>query len=106
MKIALLLVSILLIGFASYAQDATPKVDGRNREQRARIRQGRAKGELTNKESARLNAQQRHIHRTELRAKADGRVTRGERKKIHHEQNRASRNIRRQKHDGQTRNFQ
>lgn len=106
MKNLFLLIPILFIGFASYGQDPTPKVDGRNREQRARIRQGRANGELTNKESARLNAQERHIHRTERRAKADGRITRGERKKIHHEQNRASRNIRRQKHDGQTRNFQ
>jgi len=100
------LIPFLFLGFASYAQDATPRVDGRNREQRVRIRQGRADGELTHKESARLNAQERHIHRTEQRAKADGRVTRGERKKIRHEQNRASRNIRRQKHDGQTRNFQ
>jgi len=99
----LLLISILFVGFASYGQDATPKVDGREREQRARIHQGRASGELTNKEAAGLNKQQRHIHRTERRAKADGTVTGRERKKLKHEQNRASRNIRRQKHDAQTR---
>lgn len=106
MKNLLLLIPVLFLGIAGYAQEATPKVDSRNQEQRARIHQGRAHGELTNRESARLNAQQRHIHRTERRARADGHVTRAERKKIYHEQNRASRNIRRQKHDGQTRNLQ
>jgi len=102
----LLLISILFVGFASYAQDATPKVDGREMEQRARIHEGRTSGDLTHHEAARLNKQQRHIHRTERKAKADGTVTRGERKRLNREQNRASRNIRRQKHDGQTKNFQ
>jgi len=102
----ILLISILFVGFASYAQEATPKVDGREREQRARIHEGRASGDLTHQEAARLNKQQRHIHRTERRAKADGTVTRGERKKLHREQNRASRNIRRQKHNTQTKNVQ
>ena len=102
----ILLISILFVGFASYAQEATPKVDGREREQRSRIHEGRASGDLTHQEAARLNKQQRHIHRTERRAKADGTVTRGERKKLHREQNRASRNIRRQKHNTQTKNVQ
>jgi len=106
MKNLFLLVAILFVGFASYAQDATPKIDGRKQEQRARIHEGRASGDLTHREAARLNKQQRHIHRTERRAKADGTVMRGERKKLNHEQNRASRNIRRQKHDGQTKDFQ
>jgi len=106
MKNLFLLISILFIGFASHAQNATPKVDGREKEQRARLHQGRASGEVTRKEAARLNTQQRHIHRTERRVKADGRVTSGERRKLNHEQNRASRNIRRQKHDAQTRNVQ
>lgn len=98
----LVLIAMLLISAAAYAQDATPKVDARKKEQRARIRQGRASGELTNKEAAGLNAQQRHIRRSERRAKADGTVTPAERKKLKREQNRASRNIRRQKHDAQT----
>jgi len=98
----LLLISILFLGYAGYAQEATPKVDAREKEQRARIQKGKADGELTKKEASRLNKQQRHIHRTEGRAKADGKVTRRERKKLNREQNRASRNIRRQKHDAQT----
>lgn len=106
MKNLFLLVSILFIGFATYAQDATPKVNAREKEQRARIHEGRADGELTKNEASKLNAQQRHIHKTERRAKADGIVTRRERKKLNREQNRASRNIRRQKHDAQTKNVQ
>jgi len=101
----LLLISILFVGSASYAQEATPKVDAREKEQRARIKQGRADGELTKNESSKLNAQQRHIHRTERRAKADGTVTRRERKKLNREQNRASRNIRRQKLDRKTKSI-
>jgi hypothetical protein len=106
MKNVFLLISFLFLGFASYAQDATPKVDGREREQRARIHEGRVNGDLTHHEAARLNKQQRHIHRTERRAKADGNVTRREQKKLNHEQNRASRSIHRQKHDPQTKNLQ
>jgi len=101
----LLIVSILFVGYACYAQDATTKVDAREKGQRARIHEGRADGELTKNESARLNAQQRHIHKTERRAKADGTVTRREKKKLNREQNRASRNIRRQKHDRQTKSI-
>ena len=106
MKNVFLLIPILFLEFASYGQEATPNIDSRNREQRARIHQGRANGELTNKKATGLNRRQRHIHRAERRAKADGRVTRGERKRLHREQNRASRNIRTQKHDAQTKKFQ
>jgi hypothetical protein len=106
MKNTFLLISFLFLGLASYAQDVTPKVDGREKEQRARIHNGRTSGDLTNHEAAKLNKQQRHIHRTERRAKADGTVTKSERKKLNREQNRASRNIRRQKHDAQTKNVQ
>src|SRR5882762_1356017 len=102
MKKSVFLFSLLCLAFATYSQDPTPKVDVRKKEQRARIRQGRATGELTNKEAAGLNAQQRHIRRTERRAKADGTVTPSERKKLSREQNRVNRNIRRQKHDAQT----
>ncbi|CAN5466757.1 hypothetical protein BH10BAC4_BH10BAC4_20700 [soil metagenome] len=91
----------ILVGIAVFAQDATPKADARQVSERARIHQGRKSGELTSKEAAGLNAQQRHIRRTERRAKADGTVTAQERQKINRKQNRASRNIRRQKNDAQ-----
>ncbi len=99
-KIAL--VSILVLaGLGVYAQNSTPRVDAREKAERARIHEGRKSGDLTKKEAAGLNAQQRRIHRTERRAKADGTVTPREKSKLTREQNRASRSIRRQKHDGQ-----
>jgi E3 ubiquitin-protein ligase DOA10 len=98
----MLTVMILLAG-AAYSQNTnTPTTDVREGTQRARIAEGRASGELTRKEARRLNMQQRHIRRTERRAKADGNVTPQEQKKLRREQNRASRAIRRQKHDAQT----
>ncbi len=102
MKKEIVFISLFILGGLSvFAQDATPKADVRESAERARIREGRASGELTNKEAAGLNAQQRHIRRAERRAKADGTVTPAEKSKLNREQNRASRNIRRQKHDSQ-----
>jgi hypothetical protein len=91
----------LLVGIGAIAQDATPLANARQGTERARIHQGRKSGELTNKEAAGLNSQQRHIRRTERRVKADGTVTAKEKQKVNRKQNRASRNIRRQKHDAQ-----
>lgn len=95
----------LMSGVVALAQNAnttTPTTDARELSQRARIHEGRKSGELTNKEARRLSAQQRHIRRTERKAKADGNVSPQEKRKLRREQNRASRNIRRQKHDTQT----
>ena len=76
MKRTVLFLSILtVLGIGAYAQENTPKADVRQKSQRARIHEGRRDGDLTHKESARLNKQQRHIRRTERRAKADGDVT-------------------------------
>jgi hypothetical protein len=103
MKLPILIPALLLMSSAVFSQNAnTTTTDIREGTQRSRIAEGRASGELTRKEARRLNVQQRHIRRTERRAKADGNVTPQENKKLRREQNRASRNIRRQKHDGQT----
>lgn len=83
------------------AQVATPKVRERQVKQQARIQQGRQSGELTNKETVRLEAQQAKIQHDKKVAKSDGAVTPAERQKLQREQNRASRNIYRQKHDVQ-----
>lgn len=100
-KVILLATFLIALISASYAQN-TPVADQRQASQRARIREGNRSGDLTRKETARLRAEQRHIRRTERRAKSDGTVTRQERAKIQRKQNRASRDIRRQKHDAQT----
>lgn len=88
---------LLMIGIASYAQSSTPRADVRQKTERARIREGRKSGEVSNGEAAALNKQQRHIRRTERRAKADGEVTPAEKRKLERKQDRASRNIRRAK---------
>ncbi|MDZ4714233.1 MAG: hypothetical protein SH819_02085 [Cytophagales bacterium] len=92
-------VACIMIATLSFAQRVTPGVDARQHVQRARIHEGRMSGELTNREAARLNMQQRHIRRMERRAKSDGDVTRMERRRLHKAQNHANRVIRRQKND-------
>lgn len=87
----------LFVSISAFAQEHTPRVNGRQKAQRARIAQGRQSGEITGGEAAALNSQQRHIRRSERRAKADGNVTAVERKRLHHKQNRASHNIHRAK---------
>ena len=85
------------------AQTATPKVTKRQVNQQKRIRQGAKSGELTKKETVRLQRQQRRVRKHKRATKADGKVTRRERASVHMHQNKASRNIRRQKNDRQKR---
>ena len=84
------------------ATPATPRVDARQAAQEQRIEQGQASGELTRRESRRLNAEQKGINKAETAAKADGTVTAQERARLHRLQNKASHDIRHQKHDAQT----
>ena len=82
----------------------TPHYDARQQQQRDRIQQGVASGELTLRETRRLAAGQVHLNRVERRAKADGVVTAGERAHLRHEAKQQSHRIYRQKHDGRSRN--
>lgn len=105
MKKHILIFSALsLLSIALYAQEATPRVNGRQKAQRVRIAEGRADGDLTNAEAVVLNKQQRHIRRTERRAKADGTVTVAEKRRIEKKQDRASRTIHRAKNNSRTPN--
>lgn len=71
--------------------------------QQKRIAQGVANGQLTPKETARLERQEGKVDRDITKAEADGKITKKEADRIHHEQNRESRRIKRGKHDAQTR---
>ena len=84
------------------AQTATPVMTERQNEQKARINQGVASGELTRKETAKLRTQQRAIKAEKKAFKADGKVTAAERAKLRADQNRASRNIYNKKHNAKT----
>jgi hypothetical protein len=112
MKIQLLMGALVIAaGGAAMAQPAapaapgnptvTPRIDQREVNQEKRIQQGVKSGELTQRETSRLQGEQARIERTEARAKADGKMTPKEREHITQMQDRASRDIHREKHDAQ-----
>ena len=70
-------------------------------EQRNRIKEGVATGELNRKETRKLAKEQAQIQGDIKVAKSDGIVTHAERKHIKGEQRRASRHIKHEKHDVQ-----
>ena len=90
--------TVIACGVAA-AQPATPVVAERQQDQKARINQGVASGELTRKETATLRAEQRGIQAEKKAFKADGKVTTAERAKLRADQKRASRNIYKKKHN-------
>jgi hypothetical protein len=79
----------------------TPVIDQREHNQQERIRQGIKSGELTRRETIRLEQQEAKIRVNEKFAKADGKVTPAERARLEKELNRTSENIYDQKHDKQ-----
>ena len=106
------LCAVSMLGLAGTAAAQTPqapplsqeqRVDNRQERQSDRIDQGVAAGELTRREQARLERQQKHIQGLERRVEADGTVTRKEAYRLERAQDHASRSIARQKHDRQTR---
>lgn len=100
---ALSLTVASVVALAQPGAAATPGIDQRQANQEKRIDQGVASGQLTKRETRRLEREQNAINRAEDKAKADGVVTAKERRRVHHAQNRASRDIKRQKHDAQSR---
>jgi len=93
----------LLTGVTTLAQTVTPNLNQRQRNERARIKQGVNSGELNRAEAARLHTREAQIQQEKKAAKADGVVTPDERQAVRQDQRQASRAIYRQKHDGQTR---
>ena len=80
------------------------KVGQRRENQQARIAQGVKSGQLTPAETAKLEKQQRTIHKQVAadRKANGGTLTASEKKQINREQNQASRNIYRKKHNAAT----
>jgi hypothetical protein len=100
-KIHLAGLALSIASIGAFAQPATPRVDQREANQQARIEQGVKSGQLTARETNRLEKQQTHIASAETKAKADGVVTAKERRHLQRMQNRASRDIHHEKHDAQ-----
>jgi len=107
------LVCLLGAGYSSVAAQETkpkapgtktPVVDAREKNQKARIKQGVKSGELTRRETRRLATEQLKIRHDEAKAKSDGKVTPRERAKLQKELNRSSRDISRLKHNNRKKN--
>jgi hypothetical protein len=100
----------LMAGAASVAEahgrcgTHTPGVNRRQERQQQRIGQGLRSGELTARETLRLERGAREISRDERRAKSDGVVTARERAGLQRELNHESRLIYRAKHNEKDRN--
>jgi len=82
----------------------TPGIKQRQKNQQKRIGQGVRSGELTAKETIKLEKEQKEIQQDKKEARSDGAVTKEERKDIHKEQNKSSRHIYRAKHNKKDRN--
>jgi hypothetical protein len=93
------LVIAATLGTATTAQAEPGWVDGRQANQRERIRDGIEAGDLTRKEARRLRRQQRRIARMEDRLGADGYFTPRERRRMDRVLDRASRRIARARHN-------
>jgi len=80
------------------------KVGQRSENQQDRIAQGVKSGQLTPGETAKLEKQQRGIHKhvAKDRKANGGTLTASEKKQVNREQNQASRNIYRKKHNAAT----
>nr|WP_314858705.1 hypothetical protein [uncultured Undibacterium sp.] len=94
-----LLISMALTMPALAQTTATPQVGKRQVAQQKRIAEGVQSGDLTAKETVRLEMREAKIQADKKAAKADGVVTVAERAKLHAEQNRASRKIYDKKHN-------
>lgn len=88
-----------------FAQDGkTPRVNKRQRNQQRLIHQGVHSGELTKKETVRLQREQQDIRQEERAIKSDGTVTPAERAELNQELNQSRRHVYRAKHNNRSRN--
>jgi hypothetical protein len=78
-------------------------IANRQARQQTRIAQGVASGQLTPRETARLEGREAALNRSIARMGSDGSLSAGERLRIQSRENRISRGIYRQKHDAQHR---
>lgn len=101
MKLKLLAI-LVAAALPAAAQTQTPVADQRQANQEKRIEQGVQSGQLTPKETAKLEKGQAHVEKVKEKAAADGKVTARERKKIAKAQDKQSRKIYKEKHDKQT----
>jgi hypothetical protein len=103
---ALALTACAAAGVEAHARQGvhTPGINHRERRQQHRIGRGVRSGELTRRETVRLERGERRIRRNEREAREDGHVTARERAGLQRELNHESRRIYRAKHNRRDRN--
>jgi hypothetical protein len=103
MKTTAVRIAAAVLAAALAMPSLAAEVDRRQRHQQARTAEGVERGELTPRETARLERKEGRIHREVRRDRAanGGALTPGERARVNRQENRLSRQIYRQKHDAQ-----
>jgi len=100
---AMVTATIALLGVAGLSLAEAGTITKREERQQKRIAEGVESGQLTTKETARLEREQAKIETDREKAWSDGRLSKKEKAKLTREQDRASHHIYRQKHDAQKR---
>lgn len=93
------ILAITGLAFVVVSGSSFAAIDDRQGNQRDRIKQGIASGELSRGEAHRLAHQQSKIAAQERRFKSDGDFTNGERARVQNRLNHSSANIYRKKHN-------
>lgn len=99
--VTVLAAAIALLAVAWLPPAEAGVIKNRETRQQKRIAEGVESGQLTARETARLEGQQAKIEADRQNALSDGTMTKKEKAKLTREQNRASHRIYRQKHDAQ-----
>jgi hypothetical protein len=103
MKKFAILSSVMLIFYCVAIEFShAGRIGNRQVKQQKRIYQGVKSGELTKKETLRLEREQHRIQKTKHNAFKDGELTPKERLRLERQQNRANRHIFRLKHNKKT----
>ncbi|HEX5481293.1 MAG TPA: hypothetical protein VFZ08_01550 [Terriglobia bacterium] len=97
------LVLPLALATPANAQDRTPGLNHRQRNQQSRIRQGVKSGELTRGEARHLESREGRLQANKLEDKAKGPLTHRDRARLQRQANRNSRAIYRDKHNKRVR---
>ncbi len=84
---------------ATVAPGAAETIQRRDQNEQNRIEKGEKKGQLTPKESQRLEDQQKVIDQERSQAGADGKMTKREKKDIKHDQKRLNQDIEQKRHN-------
>ena len=101
-KFAILLSVMLIFSYVAIEFAQAGRAGKRQVRQQKRIHQGVKSGELTKKETLRLEREQRRIQKTKHKAIKDGELTPKERIRLERQQNRANKHIYRLKHNKKT----